>query len=504
MMPHHQMARRSFLKTLAAGAGSLALAPWAPAAPGEDAGGAGKPNILYINADDLGVMDVAYAGSKFYQTPNLDRLAAEGMVFTNAYAPAANCAPSRACCMTGLYPPRHGIYTVGSSARGSRKLRKLVPTANTTVLADEHVTIAEALKANGYRSISLGKWHLGADPRTQGFDENVGGTTRGGPPSYFSPYRNPALPDGPKGEHLPARLAAETINIIRANKDRPFFVYLPFFSVHSPHQGRKDLVAKYKGRPPGPGQGHATYAAMIEAMDAAIGKVLAAVKALGLVENTLVLFTSDNGGISRISKQTPFRAGKGSYYEGGIREPMIVRWPKVVPASSRCDVPVHGIDFYPTFLEATGTPRPKGKRLDGVSLMPLLKQTGTLPARPLFWHFPIYLQASSAGNHEGRDPLFRTRPGCVMRLGPWKLHEYFEDGGLELYNLDTDAGERKNLAAAMPEKVKELHAIMKAWRAKTGAPVPTELNGAYDEAADMAARAGRSGGGKGKRRTGRK
>ncbi len=483
-MQQSTLARREFLKTVVAGAATLAL----PSVAAAKRGPGPRPNIIYINADDLGVMDVSYAGGTFYETPNIDKLAKQGMTFTNAYAPAANCAPSRACCMTGQYTPRHGIYTVAGSARGRAAFRKLVPTPNTTILADKHVTIAEALKATGYRSITLGKWHLGEDPRTQGFDENVGGGTSGSPKTYFSPYKNKNLPDGPKGEHLPDRLATEAIKFITANKARPFFVYLPYFSVHTPLQARKDLKAKYEAKSPTPGQRHTTYAAMIEAMDLSIGRVLKSLTDLGLAGNTLVLFSSDNGGICAISKQTPFRAGKGSYYEGGIREPLLVRWPGHVKPGSRCDVPVHGIDLFPTFLDVTQTPIPAGKTLDGYSLVPLLTGEGGIPARPLFWHFPIYLQAYNVGGDEARDPLFRTRPGCVMRQGKWKLHEYFEDGGLELYNLDTDVGERKDLAVAEPQKAAELHAIMKAWRKKVGAPVPTAPNAAYDEAADKAAR----------------
>ena len=466
--------RRDFLKAASLAAAAAVLPRAARAAEKIP-----RPNIVFINMDDLGWMDVAFMGSKFYETPNIDRLASEGMIFTNAYSNAANCAPSRACVMSGQYAPRHGIYTVGSSERGSARTRKLIPTKNRTSLPDDNVTIAEALKTSGYITATMGKWHLGADPKTQGFDVNVAGGSAGHPSTYFSPYRNRRLPDGPKGEHLPHRLTSEAIKFIEANKARPFFLYLPYFSVHTPIQAPKDITAKYKTKGPAGGQGHAAYAAMIESADTNIGRLMKKIDQLGLRENTVVIFTSDNGGVVKISSQAPARAGKGSYYDGGIREPLIVRWPAKIKAGSKCDTPVIGIDFYPTLLEATGTKKPEGKLLDGVSLMPLLTQSGKLAERALFWHFPIYLQNYGA-NDGSRDPLFRTRPGCVVRLGGWKLHEYFEDGGLELYNLADDLGERNNLADKMPDKTKELHAIMLRWRKETKAPVPAEKNPKYD------------------------
>ncbi|MDX1564930.1 MAG: sulfatase, partial [Phycisphaeraceae bacterium] len=361
-----------------------------------------KPNVVYINIDDLGIMDLGYTGSTYYETPNIDRLASQAMVFTQGYAPAANCAPSRAACMSGLYGPRTGVLTVASSARGKAATRKLIPIKNKTVLAEKFVTIAEALQATGYATATMGKWHLGQDPTTQGFDLNIAGTTAGHPRSYFSPYHNKKLSDGPKGEHLPARLTDEAIQWIEKVKDKPFFLYLPYFSIHTPIQGRGDLVKKYKSKKPGDGQSNAKYAAMVEAVDEHIGRLLAKLDEWKLTENTLVIFTSDNGGICAMSSQKPFRAGKGSYYEGGIREPLIIRWPaKVKPG--RNDTPVSGIDFYPTLLEATGAEKPADTPLDGVSLMPLLTGSGELKPRALFWHFPIYLQAYNKNKDDGRD-----------------------------------------------------------------------------------------------------
>jgi len=441
--------------------------------------GPAKPNIIYINADDLGWTDLKCQGSKYYETPNIDKLAAQGMVFTDAYAPAANCAPSRACCMSGLYTPRHGVYTVDSSERGSAKDRKLIPTKNKTTLDERHVTIAEALKVAGYATIHLGKWHLGQDPTTQGFDLNIAGSHDGGPykGGYISPYKYPNCEQKEKGEYLSDRLGTEAISFIKSHQDKPFFMYLAPFAVHTPLEPKPELAARFKQKPTSEAHKSASMAATIFALDENVGRIMDALNKLKLSDNTLVLFTSDNGGVYKTSKQWPLRAGKGAYYEGGIREPLIVRWPAKVKPGSKCSVPVSGIDFFPTFLDASKTPAPEGKLLDGASLMPLLTGQGTFKERPLFWHFPIYLQG---GSSESRDPKFRTRPGSVVRYGDWKLHEYFEDGGLELYNVKEDIGEKKNLAEKEPEKVKELLAMLKAWRKKTDAPVPTQLNPKYE------------------------
>ena len=441
--------------------------------------GAERPNIIYINADDLGVMDVGY-NNELYHTPNIDKLRAEGMLFTEAYAPAANCAPSRACVMSGQYTPRHGVYTVSNSDRGPAKHRKLVPIENTKHLNLEMLTIAGAFKQNGYKTIHLGKWHLGEDPTQQGFDINVGGSTAGGPSkSYHMPAKGPLAKYNnqyPKGTHLSEVLADQAVKFINDNKDsdQPFFLHMAPFLIHTPFVPVKEMVGKYEDR----GKKKAIYASMIEKMDESIGTVLAGLDAAGLRDNTMVLFTSDNGAHSDVSPQKPHRSGKGSYFEGGIREPLVVRWPGKVKPGSSCDVPVCGIDFFPTFLEAAGLPVPEGKVLDGVSMVPLLTESGSIPDRALFWHFPIYLQAYSK-NDDSHDPIFRTRPGTALRSGKWKFHEYFEDGRLELYDLEKDPGERNNIAADHPEITARLHRVMKEWRKKLNAPVPTELNRKY-------------------------
>ena len=479
--------RREFLMRVGAGAAAAAVSRITKprAARGAEPRAGRKPNILLILIDDMGWKDVGFMGSTYYRTPHIDKLASQGMVFTNAYANAANCAPTRACLLSGQYTPRHGVYTVGSSARGAGKDRRLVPTPNTTVLAEKNVTLAEAIKPAGYVNATMGKWHLGADPTTQGFDVNVGGNQAGHPPTYFSPYRNKDLPDGPKGEYLTDRLTDEAVTFIEANTDKPFFLYLPHYAVHTPIQAKKDITAEYAKRTPSQGHKNARYAAMIESVDTGIGRILAKLDELKLADDTVVIFFSDNGGVKGTTSMEPLRGGKGCYYEGGIREPMIVRWPGRVKAGARCETPVIGTDFYPTLLEIAGARKPEGKVLDGVSLMPLLRGVGPLRPRALFWHFPIYLQGKMDG---ARDDTFRTRPGSVVRLGDWKLHEYFEDGGIELYNLADDIGEAKDLAKAKPDKVKELRKILTDWRKAVGAPIPTKKNPDY--APNAAAKAG--------------
>lgn len=433
-----------------------------------------KPNIIYINVDDLGWADTGFNGSEYYQTPNLDKLASEGVLFTNSYAAAANCAPSRACAITGQYGPRHGVYTVASSKRGKSSDRRLIPTKNTLHIKEDNVTLGHALGAAGYKTCTIGKWHVSNDPTKNGFDINIAGSRDGGPyrGGYHSPYKYKDCEQDKKGEYLTDRLTDEAIKFVAENQENPFFLYLPFYAVHTPIQGRKDLIEKYKQLKGTKGQSNPNYAAMVEVVDENVGRLLAALDEMNLTENTMVIFHSDNGGVWKLTKQWPLRAGKGSYYEGGIREPMVIKWPNKFKGGTKCDTPVCNIDFFPTFLEAAGLSAPDGKILDGVSLMPLLRGD-ELKERPLFWHFPIYLQG---GNIETRDPKFRTRPGSVVRLGDWKLHEYFEDNGLELYNLKDDIGEKNNLAEANPEKANELHTLLKNWRKETNAPVPSELN----------------------------
>lgn len=439
---------------------------------------AARPNIIFINADDLGVMDVGF-NSPRYRTPNIDKLRAQGMLFTDAYAPAANCAPSRACVMSGQYGPRHGVYTVGTSERGRSRDRLLIPTENTETLPDDHLTLPAALKAAGYKTIHLGKWHIGEDPLRHGFDLNIGGGRSGSPyGGYFAPFTGPmAEYNGPygKGTHSGDVFADQAIRFLREIGEQPFFMNMAYYLVHTPIQAVPGLVEHYEGSE----IVNPAYASMVEKLDQSIGAILDELQTRGLAENTLVLFCSDNGGLAHLSSQAPFRSGKGSYFEGGIREPLVIRWPAKIAAGSTSSTPVTGIDFFPTFLEAAAIPVPEGKILDGVSLMPLLTQSGNIPDRALFWHFPVYLEKYSGSGDDAHDEIFRTRPGSVVRMGRWKLHEYFEDGRLELYDLAADPGERENLAASRPAKAAELHEVLKQWRQDLDAPVPVKRNLGY-------------------------
>jgi arylsulfatase A-like enzyme len=403
-----------------------------------------------------------------------------GLKFTDAYASASNCAPSRAGLFTGQYSPRHGIYTVNSSERGNSKDRKLIPIPNTVTLADSIITIAEALKRDGYITASMGKWHLGDDPKTQGFDINVGGDHSGHPKSYFSPYQNNNLTDGPIGEYLTDRLTDEAIDFLRSSKNKTFFLYMTYYTVHTPIEGKEELIKKYQTKQVSVQHKNATYAAMIEAMDMNVGRLVDTLEELKLTDNTLIVFTSDNGGLFTVSEQFPLKYGKGAYYEGGTRVPLIVRWDGKIKANSVSDVPVINLDFYPTLLEISNASHKKSQVQDGISLTPILFDLGTINERALFWHFPIYLEAQNGYNeYTGRDPYFRTRPGTTMRYGKWKLHQYFEDGTIELYNLDTDLSEQYNLAQINLEKTSELINMLELWRTNTNAPIPDQLNPKY-------------------------
>lgn len=461
----------------------IVLCVWVQVAAADDSA---KPNIVLINVDDLGWADLACQGSKYYRTPNVDRLASQGMRFTNAYAAASNCAPSRACMLTGQYGPRHGIYTVQNSDRGKAKNRKLIPTRNTTSIAKDNLTIGGLLKNAGYQTITIGKWHVSDDPLKNGFDRNVAGNHIGHPMAkqggYHSPFNYPNCVSEKEGEYLTDRLTDEAIKFASDNKDQPFFLYLSYYTVHTPIQPKADKRKKWKSIEKQPGQGNAPYAAMIESMDENIGRLITSLDELGIADQTVVIFTSDNGGLWQLSHQDPLRAGKGSYFEGGIRVPLIVRWPGKIEAASISDEPVIQVDFMPTIAEIAAVPIPAGKQFDGVSIAPVL--TGAkehLEKRALFWHFPIYLQASGRKKADfvTHDRWFRTRPGSVIRSGKWKLHEYFEDGRLELYDLENDIGETKNVAEDHAAIATQLHTELKSWRLRVNAPTPTKLNPKY-------------------------
>jgi arylsulfatase A-like enzyme len=442
-----------------------------------------KPNVVLIVADDYGWSEAGFNYSPYYQTPRLDQLAADGLVFSNAYAAAANCAPSRACMLTGLNSPRHGIYTVKNSDRGEDTQRKLVPTKNVRSLDKSFTTIADVLRKHGYRTGSFGKWHVSDSPKAHGFDVSFAGNAAGHPKTYWAPYQGLET-EGEEGEHLTDRVTDEAVNFIRESRKDPFFLYLPFFAVHDPLQGLPELVEKYEGIPSKSGQGRSPdYSAMIENMDASIGRVVNMLEIFNLLDDTVLIFTSDNGGAEWISSQTPLKGGKGSYYEGGIRVPFLVHYPALIKEGRMSDMPITGLDLFPTIAELTGAKVPKSLKFDGMSFAPMLHDPALKRThRALHWHFPIYLHAhTKVAVPDGvRDPYFRTRPGAVVRYGNWKLHEYFESGALELYNLRDDIGERRNLARKNPEMAEKLHEMMKAWREATDAPVPDAENPDYD------------------------
>jgi arylsulfatase A-like enzyme len=444
---------------------------WLAPVAGLTAAAATKPNIVFILADDLGYMDIgANNPQTFYETPNINTLAASGMRFKQGYAACPVCSPTRASIMTGKYPPRTGITDYIPGMRSA----KLLSARNANHLPLEETTIAEALRDAGYATFFAGKWHLGDggfSPKAQGFDPDLTGKNQ-----FYYPSDSP--PTDPKTDPKTTdRIADAAVRFIDAHKDRPFFAYLPFQAVHIAIGARPDLVAKYQRKqaaaPPDAWgteraskvrlvQNHAAYAAMLEQMDTAIGRVLAALERNGLAGRTVVVFMSDNGGLATAeghpTSNLPLRAGKGWLYEGGIREPWIIRAPGVAQPGSTCDTPVTSPDFYPTLLELAGLPLRPRQHVDGMSLVPLLKGD-PLARGPLFWHYPHY------GNQGGA-------PGGVVRDGDWKLIEWYE-GGVELYNLANDLGEKHDLAAENPEKVKELQPKLAAWRKDVGALMPT-------------------------------
>ena len=452
-----------------------------------------QPNVILFLVDDMGWRDVGFMGSRYYDTPNIDKLASQGMIFTNAYANAPNCAPSRACLMSGLYPSRHGIYTVNESDRGDTKKRKLIPVVNKTVLDGSYITMAEMLKQAGYATCHAGKWHLGdgvtTSPKGQGFDVNYGGTHAGHPKSYFSPYHNPNLTDGPQGEYLTDRLTSDVLNFVDKNKDNPFFVYFSHYAVHTPLQGKPEYVDEFRNKAADGGQDNAKYAAMIKSTDESLGRLMDKLDELGIADNTLIVFFSDNGGAGEVTSCKPLRGAKGTMYEGGVREPMIIKWPGKVRAASRCDEPVMGIDFYPTFSELVGVTS-QGESLDGESLVPLMRESGSLKREAIYWHFPAYLEANANTFKYPEDLTrgWRAVPSGAVRKGDWKLIEDFEEHTYKLYNLSLDLSESNNLAEQFPEITNELLEDMRAWRVRVNAPVPTQVNPNYHSSVGQTAR----------------
>ena len=456
-----------------------------------------RPNIILILLDDLGWMDLGCYGSSFYETPNLDRMAAEGMRFTDAYAACPVCSPTRASLLTGRYPARVGITDWIDSGHWLHPCRgKLVDVPYLDHLPLSEICLARALKAGGYRTWHVGKWHLGGvgfHPEDPGFDVNVGGCHWGCPPNgYFAPWKIPTMPDtAPPGTYLTDRLTDEAIRLIRENRGAPFFLNLWHYAVHIPIQAPASLIEKYREKANRTGldrervivegepfpsdhkkhlrvarrliQSDPVYAAMIENLDANIGRLLRALDDAGQAENTVVMFTSDNGGLATSegspTSNRPLAEGKGWMYEGGTREPLLVRWPGTVAAGRVCRAPLTSPDFYPTLLEIAGLPLLPEQHTDGVSFLPLLRGDAASERGAMFWHYPHY------GNQGGT-------PGSSVRLGDWKLIEFFEDGRRELYHLRDDAGESHNLASEMPSLTADLGTLLADWRAQVEAKIP--------------------------------
>ena len=440
-----------------------------------------KPNIVIIVADDLGWSDLSYMGSSYYETPNIDKLSKSGMTFYNGYASAANCAASRATLLSGKYNTDHGIYTVRNSDRGSKKTRKLIPIETKTNLDLDFFVIPEMLKDLGYVNGHFGKWHLGDigfHPENSGFDVNIGGNKHGGPGSYFAPYPYVDLENETKGDYLTDRIGDEVIKFIENNRENNFFAYVPFFSVHTPIQSKTDYQKKYRNKDSNEYHNRADYAGMIQSLDENVGKIIDRIDALNLSENTLIIFTSDNGGIRAISNQHPLRAGKGSYYEGGIRVPLIFKWKGKIDAESESYERVSNIDFYPTIKKLVDYSKPVD--FDGVDLTPIFNNK-KLRERELYFHFPVYLEPYNVKLDGGTDPLFRTRPGTVIIKDNWKLHHYYEDNQFELYNLEKDISESNNLIDINIKKKDELLSKLNHWRKTRNAPIPNKLNPFYDQ-----------------------
>ena len=421
-----------------------------------------RPNIVIVVIDDLGWTDLGCQGSGYYETPNIDRLAAEGMRFTDAYSCGPNCSPTRAALLTGQYPSRTGVTTVLT-----KKVHKfaLKEHPRRKSLASEQTTFAELLGEAGYATISLGKWHLGKEkddegPLGQGFDENVGGTHQGNPGSYHQPFgkKGNRVPiQAPKGSYLTDIITDRALDFVRRNEDGPFLLYLPYYAVHTPIQPRADLMAKYEAKPTVGGHKNPGYAAMIEAVDEGVGRLTALLEELDLTKNTLVLVTSDNGGHS-VTSNAPLRGRKGMLYEGGIRVPFIARMPGFIDPGTTSAEPILSVDFLPTLTHLARAEA--SAPIDGTSLVPLFAGAEHLDRDAIYWHFPHYLPG-------------RQTPASVIRMGDWKLIETLETGQIELYDLDNDISETENLVALHPGLASALHGRLRAWRASVGAKIPT-------------------------------
>jgi arylsulfatase A-like enzyme len=433
-----------------------------------------KPNIVFILADDLGYTDVACYGSRYYETPNIDRLAADGRRFTAGYTCGPNCQPTRAALLSGQYGPRTGVYTVGNIDRFDWQSRPLRPVDNVVDLPLDKRTLPQSLKAAGYKTAMFGKWHLGEGdkhhPGARGFDEAISSQGK-----HFDFVTHPHV-EHASDQYLADFLTDRAIDFMGRHREHPFFLYLAHFAVHSPHEAKPQLIERFKSKQPAAGHHDPTYAAMIASVDESVGRVVQSLEDLKLAHNTLVIFTSDNGGVGgyeregiqggSITDNAPLKGGKGMLYEGGIRVPYIFKMPGKVPAGTSCDAPINSVDLYPTLLELAGDTATPDYPLDGTSYARLLfDEHAPNERKALYWHFPGYLGA--------RAGTWRTTPAGAVRSGDWKLIEFFETGRRELYNLKADPGERNNRAAELPEQTEKLAANLANWRASIHAPMPT-------------------------------
>ena len=434
---------------------------------------ASRKNIVLFLIDDLGWNDVGCYGSTYYQTPAIDKLAADGVRFNRAYSACAVCTPSRAAILTGRYPARLLMTNWTPDGRWNPS-NKLIEGRFLRDLPLEQYTIAEALREAGYKTVSIGKWHLGGEPFSMpehhGFDENIGGTAHGAPGEYFFPYagswsipttgrksRWTVLADGEPGEYLTDRLTDEAIAFITENRDNPFFLYFPHYAVHTPLEAKEDMIRKYREVPEARRQGDPIYAAMIESVDQSVQRVMDTLRDLGLEQDTVVVFTSDNGGMWKATDNSPLRGHKGTYWEAGVRVPLIIKWPGISQAGRTVDAPVIGMDLYPTLLEVAGLPMLPNQHLDGVNLAPLLSKHNELDRNALFWHFPHY------NNHP------ETMPQGSILKGSWKLIESFDPAGVQLYDLDEDPSESRDLSLQKPELVESLLKELREWRSDVDA-----------------------------------
>ena len=443
-----------------------------------------SPNLILINVDDLGWKDLGCYGSDVYETPNIDKLARNGLKFTNAYSACAVCSPTRAAIMTGRYPARLGVtdwirarFQGGKIPKDKKNPSGWVGSKNKKVLCPqnalwmelEEVTIAEKLKEDGYATCHIGKWHLGADdwyPEKQGFDENYGGCDYGQPPSYFDPFKNKrldgiyGLPGKKQGQYLTDRECDEAVMFIKKNRQKKFFLNFANYAVHTPIQAKPSLLDKYKTKIQSldTKQKNAAYASMVESVDQAVGRIITILKEEGIFERTLIIFTSDNGGLLGVTNNAPLRSGKGFPYEGGIRVPLIIFWPDFINGGKVIDTPVSSIDFFPTLCSAAGIKNSTDEVVDGLNLLPLIKGENNVKRQSLFWHFPHYRG--------------KINPYSIIRNGDWKLIKRYDGKPFELFNLKNDLSEKNDLSQDMPEKVKELNEEIMIWLLKTNARVP--------------------------------